>query len=645
MRAEEEQPSAMGGLERAAPFNGQFRKRDLRESIVGDIRVKVVAIDFDGRPDLTVELHIFLPSSSPLQDQQGKIPAVYIAPAGSNMLTGKSPETGDYPECLPWAKAGFAVVLYSLAGSPDHLGHPPGEAELNDCFQKFRQADAGIVNYNAARSAWTVADVINPHRSVVVGHSSASIVALLAAESDPSVAACVVFGTVPDVAEALGANLGPLEAKLPGVVDFARHYSPERYVKDLRCPLFVFHAEDDPLAPINRVQRFVDRAKPHCPQVEFVRVPTGGHGEGMLREGIPLAIKWASSLDLEPPWKHHRPAEQPIASGKQDRKPKPIPAQPNRGEMAGGRQGDFGLGGDKPEKKLTDRIKGAVTFKPAAVGNLVAARLIVGPDDKLAKALRRSPGLGRPLVSMRFVVGATGLDEASHRGADDQGGAMRDFCKGGGDFATRLLEGMLARAESGSFGEWASDAPAFDKQRPNCVLFANDFSQQGLEMFAANQKADVLVSLNFTSKAAGRKNRVVTLVIHVVDVARNSEIWASQPLTSTALRAGRSKGEDPGLELINELLKYLDEDLALEPAAQLSADEAVLRAEQLVADPTQGTMAKLAELRAYQCQKLLTEEQARGYYAQLLDEARAEQLASDDPTLRFEAIADLIPEH
>ncbi len=141
---------------------------------------------------------------------------------------------------------------------------------------------------------------------------------------------------------------------------------------------------------------------------------------------------------------------------------------------------------------------------------------------------------------------------------------MRDFSKGGGDFAARLLEGMLARAESGSFGEWASDAPAFDKQRPNCTLFANDFSQQGLETFAANQKADVLVSLNFSSKAAGRKNRVVTLVIHVVDVARNSELWASQPLTSTALMAGRSKGEDPGLELINELLKYLDENLALE---------------------------------------------------------------------------------
>jgi hypothetical protein len=227
----------------------------------------------------------------------------------------------------------------------------------------------------------------------------------------------------------------------------------------------------------------------------------------------------------------------------------------------------------------------------------------------------------------------------------DQGGAISDFRKGGGDFAHQLLEGMIMRAESGSFGDWASDAPAFDKQRPNCTLFANDFSQQGLEMFAANQKADVLISLNFTSKAAGRKNRVVTLVARIVDVARNSEMWASKPLTSTALRAGRNKGEDPGLELINELLKYLDDNLALEPAPQLSADEAVQRAEQLVADPTQGTLAKLAELRAYQCQTLLTEEQARGYYAKLLDEGRAEQLASDDPTLRFEAIADLIPEH
>ena len=50
-----------------------------------------------------------------------------IAPAGSNLLTGMSPGSADYDECLPWAKAGFYVVLYSLDGSPEGLGHAPND--------------------------------------------------------------------------------------------------------------------------------------------------------------------------------------------------------------------------------------------------------------------------------------------------------------------------------------------------------------------------------------------------------------------------------------------------------------------------------------------------------------------------------------
>ena len=555
-----------GPLRRPDSFSSPVDKKALHETLEGDIRVKVVSIDFLARPDLNTVMHIFIPSTSPYANKEGRVPTVCIAPGGSSLFTGKSPARSDYAECLPWANAGFGVVLYSLAGSPDGLRHEPTEAEINACFQKFRQSEGGLKNFDRAKAAWMDAEQLDHDRLIVVGHSSASTLALLIAESEHQIDACIIFDAVTDVAASLGANLVPLDAKYPGLADFARHFSPERYVKDLHCPLFVFHAEDDKVAPINRVAQFASRAREYSPNVEFVRVPTGGHGDSMISRGIPQAIKWVSDLDFLHPERANLAGRMPNQQVAPDRDVQPKPrrgpnGQPDAGAIGGDKPDDFDRR-EKPESKLTDWIKGALIWHRTSVPDLVAARLIVGDNKRIAAAPRRCPALDRPVTSLRFLLGASGLDERSFD-SRDQGAAIRDFRKGGGDFANWLLEGMLGRTAAGSFGQWASEINPHERGIPNSALLANDATDDGLQLTASNLKADVLVSLNFTSKAAGKKKRIVTLVIRITDVARNSELWASKPLSSTALQAGRAKGNDPGVELINDALAYIDENLAL----------------------------------------------------------------------------------
>jgi fermentation-respiration switch protein FrsA (DUF1100 family) len=70
-------------------------------------------------------------------------------------------------------------------------------------------------------------------------------------------------------------------------------------VERLKCPVFVFHAEDDHNIPIEITRRFVELLKQQKSAVTFHIVPTGDHYQSMIVEGIPQGIKWLTSLPTE----------------------------------------------------------------------------------------------------------------------------------------------------------------------------------------------------------------------------------------------------------------------------------------------------------------------------------------------------------
>jgi dipeptidyl aminopeptidase/acylaminoacyl peptidase len=64
----------------------------------------------------------------------------------------------------------------------------------------------------------------------------------------------------------------------------------------LKCPLFLFHADDDGNIPTEDVAAFAEAVKRTNANVTFARVPTGNHYDSMIEQGIPQAIRWLQSL-------------------------------------------------------------------------------------------------------------------------------------------------------------------------------------------------------------------------------------------------------------------------------------------------------------------------------------------------------------
>lgn len=222
-----------------------------------------------------------------------KIPCVLIAPAGSPLIHGMALGPGDRAEHLPWVRAGFAVVAYELDGA---VGENAGDDETMRAVRAFVAASGGLDN---ARTALDYAQAkvpqIDPARVYTAGHSSAATVALLVAAREPRIKACVAFAPATDLEsdEELGKQaITTLDGVVPGFADWVRRTSPFTNAPRLRCPLFLFHADDDSTVSVNESARFAEAVRRTNPDVIFRRVQTGGHYESMIRQGIPLAVGW-----------------------------------------------------------------------------------------------------------------------------------------------------------------------------------------------------------------------------------------------------------------------------------------------------------------------------------------------------------------
>ncbi|HEX8559598.1 MAG TPA: prolyl oligopeptidase family serine peptidase [Pyrinomonadaceae bacterium] len=238
------------------------------------------------------KLWVYLPESA----ARGKIPCVLIAPAGTRMFHGATLGEGDRPEHLPYARAGFAVVAYELDGP---LEDDASEEEMFQAAELFRRAEAGLLNARAALDyALAKLPQVDASRVYTAGHSSAGTTSLLVAEREPRIAACVAYAPVTDLEKYFGeVALAELSAAMPDYGEFVKRVSPQAGLRELRRPLFLFHAEDDDMAPIAESAKFAAEVSKHNPAVTFVRAARGGHYDSMLKEGVPKAIAWLKALN------------------------------------------------------------------------------------------------------------------------------------------------------------------------------------------------------------------------------------------------------------------------------------------------------------------------------------------------------------
>jgi dipeptidyl aminopeptidase/acylaminoacyl peptidase len=221
-----------------------------------------------------------------------KLPLVLVPPAGSTLFVGMEMGEGDRPEHYPYARAGFAVASFDIDGHVPDLKKAPKSALLKGA-REFRAAQAGLANAKATLD-FILAKVpnIDPDRIYVAGHSSAATLALLLAEHEPRIKACAAYAPVTDVEAWLAPFIPELESALPGYRKFLSFSSPSTNADMLKCPVFLFHAEDDPKVPIRQCTDFAELLKKTNPHVTLVTTPTGNHHTSMIREGIPKGIKW-----------------------------------------------------------------------------------------------------------------------------------------------------------------------------------------------------------------------------------------------------------------------------------------------------------------------------------------------------------------
>jgi dienelactone hydrolase len=244
---------------------------------------------------------IYLPEKLPAKPMG----CVFIAPAGVPPFVGNGfgidLDAQEHPEHLPYVRAGFAVVAYDTDGELANAEDPTFD-QVQQAAAAFKDARAGVLNARRAIDyVLKMVPAIDPQRLYSAGHSSAGRIALLVAESEPRIAACVAYAPVTDVERRVEQNAPDaaryLEANLAGFRDFLKDTSPVRQAAKIRCPVLVFHAEDDSIISIIDTEAFVESLKKTNPRVTFVRARRGDHYDSMIEEGVPQGIAWLRELE------------------------------------------------------------------------------------------------------------------------------------------------------------------------------------------------------------------------------------------------------------------------------------------------------------------------------------------------------------
>ncbi len=267
-----------------------FGERGTRRALTPGVDVEDVSLTVsrDG-PGHCNRLQIYTP---PGTHGDHSLPCVLIATAGTNLISGIGLGDGaDHPERVPYVLAGYAVVAFELDG--EYSSEEPNDAEMRRGFQEFAAAQAGLVNArNALEYVLAKMPEVDPERIYAAGHSSAATLAVLFAEHEPRLRACVAYAPVNDLAAHFGEDAAMLRRFLPGAEEFFVKSSPITHAANLECPLFLFHARDDSVVPVAGSIAFAETLKGLGKDVTLQVVSSGGHYDPMIEEGIPNAIEW-----------------------------------------------------------------------------------------------------------------------------------------------------------------------------------------------------------------------------------------------------------------------------------------------------------------------------------------------------------------
>ncbi len=249
------------------------------------------------RPGVLFQEAVLRPGALPMkvwyyrpEQAKGKLPLVLVPPAGSTLFAGMELAEGDRAEHYPYVHAGFAVGSFEIDG---HVPRDAPDAVILKGARDFRDAKAGLNNARAALDFLLAKTPdVDADRIFIAGHSSAATLALLVAAHEPRIKGCASYCGVCDVETLIAPDLRELERDIPGYRDFIRFSSPKTHVEKLKCPVFLFHAQDDENTPVSESRKFANLLKKTNADVTLDTSARGGHYQAMINAGIPRGIAW-----------------------------------------------------------------------------------------------------------------------------------------------------------------------------------------------------------------------------------------------------------------------------------------------------------------------------------------------------------------
>ena len=254
------------------------------------------------KPGFAGKLWLYLPAGD---HADHSLPCVLITAGGASLLRGNDLSDHARAEQLPYVRAGFAVLAYELDGALAR-GRNTSEAEMSQAMVRFLAARAGLVNAHVAlQFVLKKVPQVDPRRIFTAGHSSAATTAMLFAEQEPTIRGCVAYAPAINLAKHFGEEVVQILHDA-GLDDLAVRHAPINHESKLRCPILLFHARDDGVVPVADTEACAERLKALGKSVTLVIVPSGGHYDSMIRQGVPRGIEWLLELAAEPPKRAQR---------------------------------------------------------------------------------------------------------------------------------------------------------------------------------------------------------------------------------------------------------------------------------------------------------------------------------------------------
>ena len=244
-----------------------------------------------------LKLNVFMPKGS---HADKSLPVVFEAPAGTPLLHGASIEIPQpATEYLPFTDAGMITVSFEIDGPMvGDLSPEDGEIywqKLNEAFQKFLAADAGVENGKMAIDfVLDKLPMADPKRLITWGHSSAATLSLLLASKDPRISRCIAMAPCTNLNPRLGELLKEpgIVRRLPNLKNYLVAGSPLTHIASLKCPVFIAHAKNDDNEPFTQTKTYVNAFQKAGGKITFLEFEREGHYQPLLDAGIPKAIDW-----------------------------------------------------------------------------------------------------------------------------------------------------------------------------------------------------------------------------------------------------------------------------------------------------------------------------------------------------------------